>query len=634
MAAGRKYNVVFTMSTDALAEQGRPTAEVTAITPETRSRVKLHILVIVLLWLAIYVPGLFRPPLLDDADSVHAEAAREMVLRGDWVTLYANGIRYMEKAPLMYWGMAATFSLFGVTEWAARLPLALGTLATLLAVYALGRRAYGGLAGLYAAIVLATGFGPYIYTRILIPDLLVGLWLALAFYFFLETLDQRNPTKWACWGLAAACALNVLTKGLIGLVFPVGVIVGFLLLTRNLRHILKLHLVSSTLVFVLIAAPWHILAGLRNPAQIAKDGTIIKGFYWFYFVNEHFLRYLNKRYPRDYDTVPLFVFWALVLAWVWPWCMFAVQALGQIPRKLRDYASGLDRSQRASLIFGLWTLVVVGFFSFSTRQEYYTLPALPGLALLIGGWLQKEVQAPAGSSTRRWGRISSAVLLAIGIAGFVVGMLMLHLAQPAPDGIELYELLKKNPEMYALSFGHIFDLTPQALGFFRVPLAAVSIAFLVGTVLNFILRRRGNPGKANFALLGMMIVILYCVHTALIGFSPTLTSKKLAQSVLNVYRPGDVIVIGGEFEAGSTMNFYTGKHVLVLSDKQANLWYGSRFGDAPRLWETPETFAALWAAPQRVFFWTDEEHPKALEGKPAYELSHSGGKTIWMNKPL
>ncbi|HET8669002.1 MAG TPA: hypothetical protein VFM10_13540, partial [Terriglobales bacterium] len=147
-------------------------------------------------------------------------------------------------------------------------------------------------------------------------------------------------------------------------------------------------------------------------------------------------------------------------------------------------------------------------------------------------------------------------------------------------------------------------------------------------------RRRARSDRGNLALTAMMLAILFCVHTALIGFSPTLTSKRLAQAVLHVYKPGDVIVIGGEYEAGSTMNFYTGKHVLVLSDKRANLWYGSRFPDAPHIWETPESFAQLWAGPQRVFFWTDEDHPAALEGKQAFALAHSDGKTIWMNRAL
>src|SRR5882757_4700110 len=116
------------------------------------------------LWLAIYFAGIFNPPLLDDVDTIHAEAAREMVLRHDWVTLYTDGIRYLEKAPLMYWGVAASYEIFGVSEWSTRLPLMLGVLTLLLATYWLGTTAYGERAGLYSAVVLATSLGPYIFT--------------------------------------------------------------------------------------------------------------------------------------------------------------------------------------------------------------------------------------------------------------------------------------------------------------------------------------------------------------------------------------------------------------------------------------------------------------------------------------
>src|SRR5258707_9166480 len=120
---------------------------------------------ILLLWLLIYFASIFSPALLDDVDTIHAEAAREMVLRHDWVTLYTDGIRYLEKAPLMYWGVAASYEIFGVSEWSTRLPLMLGVLALLLATYALGKRAYGERGGLYAAVALATSLGPYIFTR-------------------------------------------------------------------------------------------------------------------------------------------------------------------------------------------------------------------------------------------------------------------------------------------------------------------------------------------------------------------------------------------------------------------------------------------------------------------------------------
>src|SRR5438045_1346728 len=182
------------------------------------------LIIIFFLWAAIYVAGMFTPALLDDADTVHAEAAREMVQRHDWVTLYVNGIRYLEKAPLMYWSVAASYVLFGVSEWSTRLPLMLGILAWLLVTYKFGTYAYGERGGFYSALALATALGPYLFTRFLIPDTLVRLWLALCFYFFLQSLEEQKPSRFVCWGVAASCALNVLTKGLIGLVFPTAVI--------------------------------------------------------------------------------------------------------------------------------------------------------------------------------------------------------------------------------------------------------------------------------------------------------------------------------------------------------------------------------------------------------------------------
>ena len=188
---------------------------------------------IAMLWAAIYVAGMFTPVLLDDVDTVHAEAAREMLLRHDWVTLYTNGVRDLEKAPLMYWGVAASYEVVGISDWSTRLPLVLGMLALLFATYGLGKRAYGEPGGFWSAVVLGTCVGPYIYTRFQIPDLVVGLWLTLGAYFFLRSLDEEPPSRLTCWGFASICALNVLTKGLIGLVFPAAAIGFYLILTRQ-----------------------------------------------------------------------------------------------------------------------------------------------------------------------------------------------------------------------------------------------------------------------------------------------------------------------------------------------------------------------------------------------------------------
>ena len=581
------------------------------------------------LWAVVYVPGLFSPPLLDDADSVHAEAAREMLVRHEWSTLYIDGLRYLEKAPLLYWSIAASFKVFGVHDWAARLPLILGMLALLLATYSLGRWARGERAGFWAAIVLAVSFGPYLFTRILVPDMLIGLWLTVGLDCFLRTLEEQAPSRLACWGFATAAALNVLTKGLIGIVFPAAIVGIYLLLTGNLKHLLRMRLVSSTLVFLLIAAPWHVAAAIANPAAGQA-----RGFLWFYFVNEHFLRYLGRRIPHDYDTVPLLIFWGLLFVWLFPWSAFLVQSLKRVPHRWNAWRSGLDRRQRALLLCGIWAAVVLLFFSFSTRQEYYAVPALPALALLIGGWLQEEGESPAESSLRRAGRMGAVALAVIGALVLVAAVFLLLQSKSTPPDSDLADLLRKNPSEYALSFGHIFDLTPRSLGMFRVPLAIFGIALFAGSILNLLFRRRAQTSVANAALAIMMVFVLFAVHQGLVMFSPILSSKKLADAVEQEFRPGDVIVSYGTYEDASTLNYYVRQPIHVVNTRtEGDMYYGSLYPDAPKIFDDDASFAALWSGPQRVFLWVEEDHVPALVRQTGgYQLARSGGKLILMNR--
>jgi 4-amino-4-deoxy-L-arabinose transferase-like glycosyltransferase len=575
---------------------------------------------VLLVWAVIYIGSLFQPPLMDDADTVHAEAAREMVETGDWVTLKINGgFRYLEKAPLMYWLVAASYKVFGVHDWSTRLPIALGMLALLLVVYRIGRRFYSDEGGLYAALTLGTGFGPFIYTRFMIPEMLVALWLAMGFDFFLTSLEQsergEQPSLLVCWGLAATMALNVLTKGLIGLVFPIGTIFIYLLLTKNLRHLLRLRLFSSFLVFLLVAAPWHLLAGFRNPAQGEA-----RGFFWFYFVNEHFLRFLKKRFPADYDTVPLWLFWGLMLVWLMPWTAFLVQAVRQVPAKLSAFHAGLSPQQRAMLIFALWPLMILLFFSFSSRQEYYVLPGLPGVALLLGGWLARESASAPASAERRSGRVSSIVLVLAGAAACVACITLAWQAKAPPPNYDIAELLKKNPQDYALSFGHFLDLTPQAMGAFKGPLLATGIAFALGTILNFVLRRKNRAFAANMTLAAMTVVLLGAAHQGLVIFSPVLTSKVLAEAIERNRKPGAVIEDNGDYEAASSVNYYTRRQIRMLNGRCNNIWYGSKFPDAPPIFDDDASFENLWRGDKQVFLLTDAK--SSPDRKPAEECPH------------
>lgn len=586
--------------------------------------------ILTLLWLAAFGPGLFHPPLFDDADAAHADAGREILTRGDWVTLHENGIRYLEKAPLPYWGMALGFKLFGVNTWAARLSLHLSVLIIAFFLYQFGRRFLTPEAGFWAGVVFLSSIGPYLFTRILIPDVTVGLWIGLSLYFFLDGWQSGKPSLFSCWGLAASIALNVLTKGLIGIVFPCAIIFIFLLLVGDLRHLLKLRLFSSNLVFLLIAAPWHILAALRNPP--AGDA---KGFLWFYFVNEHFLRYIGKRIPVDYGTVPIVLFYGLLLLWLLPWSVFLPQALSQIRLRLPRVVGVSESAETVLLLLFCWAGVILLFFSFSTRQEYYVAPTLPAFALLVGYWLTREGEAQIGSPVARAGRISSTVLLVIGliIAG-ITGTLAVVSHAPAP-GAELSDLLNKNPDVYVLSLGHFLDLTGEAMSLFRGPLVGTALAFFFGTGLNWLLRRRGRTRAANWALVGLTVVFLECAHIAMTVFSPVLGSKPLADAIQQRLQPGEEIICDGEYANASSVNFYTGQQLLIYNGRINGLWFGSLFPDAPPIFLDDVQLASHWSGTGRVYFVTGDEKKQNLLARsaPVYVLAKSGGKFVLTNRP-
>jgi len=629
----------------------------------THPQSRRNLFVLLVLWFVLYATfALFTPPLLDDADSVHAEVAREMVQRHDPVTLYANGIRYLEKAPLLYWSMAASFRLFGVHEATARLPLALYVLALLFAVENLGRRMFRSeRAGLYGALILLSSFGLFIFTRILIPDAIVCLWLTLAVAAFWRTEEQERPALAPCLVFGVACALNILTKGLIGLVFPLGIVLLYLVLTRGVlgtvKRLSQLHLLPALVVFLAVAAPWHILAGLRNPTEGHPLGLnhlggqwnvplpalgSVHGWTWFYFMNEHVLRYLNLRVPRDYDTVPLVLFWGLLLIWLMPWSAFLFKAIGAVPWRNALRRKGMSGEGRARLLLGLWALLPLVFFSFSTRQEYYVLPALPAFALLIAKWLDDEArqaeELPLSGGLVTAGQRISVVLLVCGsFAAIACAFFVLHAKPPSP-GLDLAALLQQNPGDYALSFGHFLDLNAQAMGAFRVPLILTALSLFFGTSACWWARRRYKPHAANLALVAMACLFLVAAHMGLQIFSPVLTSRQQALAIAREVRPDDLIVLNGEYEAGSTLGFYLqrpgpsgSEPIHILHGHSANLWYGSFFRDAPKIFEDDASFLQKWTGPQRIFLWTERGRMPTLP-RPSFVISEGGGKLIVSNK--
>ncbi|MGE5646498.1 MAG: ArnT family glycosyltransferase [Acidobacteriota bacterium] len=581
-------------------------------------------LVVLLFAAVIFLTGILSPPsLMDDVDSTQAQIARHMLQSGDWVTARLDGVAYLEKAPLKYWMTAASFAVFGVHDWAARLPVALSAIALAWVVFRFGRWAFSPRAGYYAGLATATCIGLFLFTRIVIPDVILTLAITTALWCFLRALDQEelHPRRWA-YGLSASLAAGVLLKGLIGMLFPLGAGFFYLLLTRQLfarRAWRCLYPLTSIALFIAIAAPWHVLATLHNPPYfdftMHSGPGVWRGFFWFYFINEHLLRFLNERYPRDYNTVPRLYFWLFNLLWLFPWSAY-LPSLARLSYRPRD------RAGRVRLMALLWIGVVMGFFTLSTTQEYYSMPIYPALALLIGCAMAAGV-GPLRAGTRIVGTLAGIAAVA------ACAILFLVRGVPAPGDIS--SALTQNPDAYTLSLGHMQDLTLRSFAYLRAPLALAAVAFLIGAIGAW--RLKGE--RAYLSLAVMMLLFFQAARMALVVFDPYLSSRPLAEALRQA--PRGTLILGDQYYTFSSLFFYTDYDALLLDGRVNNLEYGSYAPDAPHVFIGDSDLARLWARPRRYYLAvTDERAPvlKALIGERNLHLVIArGGKSLYTNQP-
>src|SRR5258708_3065790 len=487
------------------------TSSTVAREPEDTRRRKRYSLIVLAVAAVIFLGCIVSPPsLMDDVDAVQAQIARNMLDSGDWVTARLDGVAYLEKSPLIYWMIAVSFAIFGMHDWAARIPVALSAVLLCWLTFRIGAWGFSLRAGLYAGLTLATSIGLWLFTRIQIPDVTVTATIALALWALLRALDPEEPHG-KLWSnvMAAAIALGLLLKGLIALVFPIGAallylgISGLLLERATWR---RLDIFRNVVIVLVIAGPWHVLATLRNPPvfdfTIASGPGQYRGFFWFYFLNEHLLRFLNLRYPRDYNTVPRLYFWLFHLLWLFPWSVY-------FPAVAKLRFRGTDRAARMRLLCLCWTGFLLFFFTFSSTQEYYWMPCYPALALLLGSALTED----SAAVWRRRGQIVLAVIATL--ATLAIVLLLLRVWNlPAPGDIS--RALTQNPENYTLSLGHMGDLTIDSFAYLRTPLIVAGAAFLIGSIAAL-------RGKAA-GLVASRILFLHAARTALGVFDPYLAS--------------------------------------------------------------------------------------------------------------
>jgi 4-amino-4-deoxy-L-arabinose transferase-like glycosyltransferase len=587
------------------------------------ARWRLHSgIVIILIAAAIYLGCIVSPPsLMDDVDAVQAQIARTMLSSGDWVTARIDGVLYLEKSPLIYWLIAGSYKIFGPTDWAARIPIALSCIALAWLTAAFGAWAFGRRAGFYAGLVIATCAGLFLFTRILIPDVMLTAAVTLAMWAFLRVLDpaERRPGLWANL-MAAALGVGLLLKSAVAVLFPGAAALLYLTVTRQLfsRKIWKrLHPWSGLAIALIVAAPWHVLAAIHNPPLF--DWTLrsvpgqYHGFLWFYFINEQVLRFLNLRYPRDYNTVPRLYFWLFHLVWLFPWSVY-------FPAAVRQSFRPLDRAGRTRLLALCWTGFLLVFFTFSTTQEYYSMPCYPALALLLG-----SAMAAGGASIRRGARVLSAVCGCAAVAAVLILFAVRHV--PAPGDISA--ALSRHPSAYTLSLGHMEDLTLESFAYLRWPLGLAAAAFAIGAAGSL----RGSGERAFLASALMMILFFHAARMAMVAFDPYLSSRPLAEA-LRREPPGD-LVIDRHYYTFSSVFFYTNRTGWLLNGRFNNLVYGSYAPGAPDVFLTDAQWKAKWTGSGRCYLVAKaEELPRfeKLVGKAAlFTVAESGGKVLLAN---
>jgi 4-amino-4-deoxy-L-arabinose transferase-like glycosyltransferase len=646
------------------------------------------------LWLILFFAALFSPPLLDDADATHANAARHMALTGDLVTLRVDGIRYLEKAPLPYWLAALSFRLFGFNTFAAHLPQAIGVLLLTLLGYRWAERAFSTRVAFYTGLATLTSTGVFLFTRYFIPEVLLSLFLCAALYSLLYALattpgappKPNNPKPvvstedgaraaameqsasrlslathaYLMW---ATLALAVLTKGLVALVFFFGTATVYLALTGHYKRWRQLKPFTGTLLFLAVAAPWHILAGFRN-----TGGMNGHGFFWFYFVNEHFLRFLGRRYPMDYNKLPSYLYWSLHLVWLFPWSLFcgvlfrqaavsfsrfnktnpianrisywqpfAVVAVGiflrdtvHIPylftvfvallvflvyelrqRQLNSpYGTPLlptfTFKQRSTLLLSLFTTLVLVFFSLSTNQEYYTFPAyLPLLILITAALTHAENSYSKDPASRRWITSAHATFTILGIAIALTLAYGLWVSRNTPFVPDIGDLLAhRGVGNYTLSMSALFDLTGPSFAALRLPATLAALSFALGPGAAWLLRSQRRHLAATTTIALTSAVFLIAAHIAFARFAPMLSSKTFAEAIQQLEATHSIssrnkVFLYGDQAYGSSIPFYLGRDVSLVDGRSTSMLFGSTFPDAPPIFLTPRDLLTTWGTGDR-----------------------------------
>jgi 4-amino-4-deoxy-L-arabinose transferase-like glycosyltransferase len=586
---------------DARASASLDSPVPTAVRSVARGRLALGLL------LAVTLPLLFTAldlDFLDPDEGLYGDVAAWMIRSGDWILPHFNQLPYLEKPPLYYWMSALTLLVDGRAEWPLRLGSALSALGSVLLVWRIGRRLYGPAAGVLAGIVLATTVGGALYVRKASTDPLFVFCLTLALYGFLRDAERRDAGRSRFLLFYAAVALGLLTKGLIGVAFPVIVVGAGLLWVRRLG-LRDLNLGRGLAVVAAIALPWHLAVAWRTPEL-----------FWFYLVDNQVLRFLNARGVIE-DDIPVSTlgFFLLSFVWFFPWSPFV----------LARSASAATRHAAWRPLVLIWALVVVLFFAASrSKLEYYALPAFPALAILVGA---------AWASARDVGRWLAVTLVGgviVGIAAITIGTRLTP--SEALAGLAALNVYYRILQDHGVPFPFA---SPQPFGQLLVALGVVLIA---GSAAALVCWRRAAPrlafaavGVQGMAIAGLIVQLLYLVE-------PHHSVRPVAAALQARAEAHDVIAHEGSLEYSAALPFYTGRQIVVVNGTRGDLEMASRGPEAASLFLDTGALVRAWAGTTRIFLVSPRPQERsvvaALPAGSVHVVGQFGSRWLYSNRGI
>ena len=561
------------------------------------------VVVTVLLAVLLLAPGLGQAPFDDPGEGQHAEIAREM-LGGSWIALRLNGVRYWDKPPLLYWLTATSFTMFGIDEWAARLPSLLGALLAVAGAALLGARLLGSAGGLLAGAALLSCALFAAFARYVRPETLFVAAIQWGFTGLL--LGQAHaPVRDRGWAVFGCGALGVaaLAKDPLGMLGPLAAVAVALALSGRLRPVRAWMPALGVVSLLVIGLGWYAVAAATEPS-----------FLWYTVVDNHLLNVARMRVYPDED-VPLSALEFLAAAGfgAFPWILAAAAAVAALIRS----RAWRDPGELPWVALALWAVGVLALFTLSPfKLPHYGLPAYPAIALLAARGWHDATARPRGLITVH--------LVLFALLGAVFAW------AATSDGRDFTAAVFGISDVYSRKEAALGQASPyppwSIMQSMLVQAAAVMLAGAAGLAWAGA-RRSAHAGAAAVAVVTLLLVPL--VGRSLAATSSVRTVATMAAEIRARLAPDDVLILEGPIENAAAVELYSGHRPVLLDGTRSVLGIGATFPDASASFWSAETFRAAWASPRPPYLLTGREAGRSIvsslpPGRVRLLLAHNG----------